>query len=35
MGYDKIAALEAQFLPSEQLERKYGGGAVDYVVRKP
>ena len=35
MGYDKIAALEAQFLPSDQLERKYGGGAVDYVVRKP
>ena len=34
MGYSKIAALEAQFLPDEQLERKYGADKVDYVVRE-
>jgi 2-methylisocitrate lyase-like PEP mutase family enzyme len=33
MGYAKIAELEAQFLPDEQLERKYGSAKVDYVVR--
>ena len=35
MGYAKIAELEAQFLPDDQLVRKYGTGEVDYVVRKP
>ena len=35
MGYAKIAELEAQFLPDEQLARKYGTGEVDYVVREP
>lgn len=35
MGYAKIAELEAQLLPDEQLARKYGTGEVDYVVRKP
>ena len=34
MGYSKIAELEAQFLPDEQLERKYGAEKVDYVVRE-
>ena len=33
MGYAKIAEIEAQFLPEEQLERKYGADKVDYVVR--
>jgi 2-methylisocitrate lyase-like PEP mutase family enzyme len=35
MGYGKIAELEAQFLPDDQLERKYGSDKVDYVVREP
>lgn len=34
MGYAKIAELEAQFLPDDQLERKYGSDKVDYVVRE-
>lgn len=34
MGYSKIAELEAQFLPDDQLERKYGSEKVDYVVRE-
>ncbi|MEO8442078.1 MAG: isocitrate lyase/PEP mutase family protein [Betaproteobacteria bacterium] len=34
MGYSKIAELEAQFLPDDQLERKYGSDKVDYVVRE-
>jgi 2-methylisocitrate lyase-like PEP mutase family enzyme len=34
MGYSKIAELEAQFLPEDQLERKYGSDKVDYVVRE-
>jgi 2-methylisocitrate lyase-like PEP mutase family enzyme len=34
MGYSKIAELEAQFLPDDQLERKYGPDKVDYVVRE-
>ena len=34
MGYSKIAGLEAQFLPDDQLERKYGADKVDYVVRE-
>ena len=34
MGYGRIAELEAQFLPEDQLERKYGGDKVDYVVRE-
>ena len=34
MDYDRIADLEAQFLPDDQLERKYGTGTVDYVVRE-
>lgn len=33
MGYSKIAELEQQFLPDEQLERKYGTDKPDYVVR--
>jgi len=33
MGYDRIAELEARFLPEEDLERKYGGEKPDYVVR--
>jgi 2-methylisocitrate lyase-like PEP mutase family enzyme len=33
MGYSKIADLEAQFLPDDQLERKYGSEKPDYVVR--
>jgi len=33
MGYAKIAELEEQFLPDDQLERKYGAEKVDYVVR--
>ena len=33
MGYDKISELEAQFLPDEQLERKYGAAKPDYVIR--
>jgi 2-methylisocitrate lyase-like PEP mutase family enzyme len=33
MGYAKIAALETQFLPDEQLERKYGTGPADYMPR--
>jgi 2-methylisocitrate lyase-like PEP mutase family enzyme len=35
MGYSNIADLEAQFLPDDQLERKYGSDKVDYVVREP
>jgi 2-methylisocitrate lyase-like PEP mutase family enzyme len=34
MGYSKIAELEAQLLPEDQLERKYGSDKVDYVVRE-
>jgi len=33
MGYAFVNALESQFLLDEQIERKYGGGQVDYVVR--
>ncbi|MGZ5141736.1 MAG: isocitrate lyase/PEP mutase family protein [Burkholderiales bacterium] len=33
MGYSKIAELEKQFLPDDQLERKYGSEKPDYVVR--
>jgi len=33
MGYPKIAELEQQFLPDDQLERKYGSEKPDYVVR--
>jgi hypothetical protein len=32
MGYEKIAALEALFLPDEQLKRKYGSAKPDYVI---
>ncbi len=34
MGYAGIAELEAALLPDEQLQRKYGGADVDYVVRE-
>jgi 2-methylisocitrate lyase-like PEP mutase family enzyme len=34
MGYSNIAALEAEFLPSDQLERKYGTAQPDYVVHE-
>ena len=33
MGYAKIAELETQFLPDDQLERKYGSGKADYMAR--
>ena len=33
MGYSKIAELETQFLPDDQLERKYGAEKADYVIR--
>jgi hypothetical protein len=33
MNYDRIAALEAQFLLGEQIETKYRGESPDYVVR--
>lgn len=33
MGYDRISELESQFLPDEQLERKYGSDKPDYVIR--
>ena len=33
MGYSKIAELETQFLPDDQLERKYGSEKADYVIR--
>jgi 2-methylisocitrate lyase-like PEP mutase family enzyme len=33
MGYPRIAELEAQFLPDDQLERKYGADKPDYLVR--
>lgn len=35
MGYSFVNALESQFLLDEQIEKKYGGGEVDYVVRGP
>ena len=33
MGYAFVNELESQFLLNEQIEKKYGGGKVDYVVR--
>ena len=33
MGYAFVNELESRYLLAEQIERKYGGGAVDYVVR--
>ncbi|HEX6005507.1 MAG TPA: isocitrate lyase/PEP mutase family protein [Burkholderiales bacterium] len=33
MGYAFVNELESRYLLDEQIERKYGGGAVDYVVR--
>lgn len=33
MGYELVNALESEFLLEEQLERKYGSGSADYVVR--
>lgn len=33
MGYSFVNALESQLLLDEQIEKKYGGGKVDYVVR--
>ena len=33
MGYAFVNELESQFLLDEQIEKKYGGGKVDYVVR--
>lgn len=32
-GYERIAALENEFMLDEQLERKYGAGEREYVVR--
>ena len=34
MGYEGIAALEQEFMLEAELERKYGDGARDYVVRR-
>jgi 2-methylisocitrate lyase-like PEP mutase family enzyme len=33
MGYEHVAALEADLLRPEELERKYGQGERDYVIR--
>jgi 2-methylisocitrate lyase-like PEP mutase family enzyme len=33
MGYEHVAALEAELLRPEELERKYGQGERDYVIR--
>jgi 2-methylisocitrate lyase-like PEP mutase family enzyme len=33
MGYARVSALEAELLRPEDLERKYGGGERDYVIR--
>lgn len=33
MGYDFVNELESQFLLEEQIEKKYGPGKIDYVVR--
>ena len=35
MGYSKIAELEAQFLPDDQLERKYGAQKPAYTLLEP
>jgi 2-methylisocitrate lyase-like PEP mutase family enzyme len=35
MGYARIAALEQAFTVEEDLQRRYGDGARDYVVRQP
>jgi hypothetical protein len=32
MGYARVSALEAELLRPEDLEKKYGGGARDYVI---
>jgi 2-methylisocitrate lyase-like PEP mutase family enzyme len=34
MNYERVAALEAELLRPEDLERKYGSGSHDYVVRE-
>jgi 2-methylisocitrate lyase-like PEP mutase family enzyme len=33
MNYERVAALEAELLRPEELERKYGPGERDYVIR--
>ena len=33
IGYAFINELESQFLLEDQLEKKYGSGKADYVVR--
>jgi 2-methylisocitrate lyase-like PEP mutase family enzyme len=33
MGYDEVSALEAEFLPEELLDAKYGEGERDLVIR--
>jgi 2-methylisocitrate lyase-like PEP mutase family enzyme len=33
MGYEHVAALEAELLRPEELERRYGQGERDYVIR--
>ena len=33
MNYERVAALEADLLRPEDLERKYGQGERDYVIR--
>ena len=35
MGYPRIAELEQAFMLDDELERRYGEGDVDYVVRSP
>ncbi len=34
MGYERIAKLEQQFVPDDELERRYGDKPRDYVIRK-
>jgi len=34
MGYARVSALEADLLRPEDLEKKYGGGSRDYVIRE-
>jgi 2-methylisocitrate lyase-like PEP mutase family enzyme len=33
VGYERINKLEQEFVEEEQLERRYGGGPVDYVIK--
>ena len=33
VGYDRVSRLENELLYDDQLDRKYGGGDRDYVIR--